>query len=150
MTYRRASLRRSDRSHCGGELLSRCMRREWSALNARALQIQLDERAFSTTVLTPGGVINIRETYDVTGEPRLHRRRDLRGGSASGRVEFLLAGPAGVTVRTLNEWGAPFRGGATETFSLVDGVLLVDTKLELEGQATPVQCRAIYRRADQS
>lgn len=96
-------------------------------------------------MVTPGGVININESYLLSGEEAKHRRRDLRSGVARGRLEAAEAaeGPA---LRTVNAWGTPFPGSAVETFTLpAENVLRVDTVLMLDG-SPPLRYRTIYRR----
>ena len=104
-------------------------------------------------MLTPGGIINICESYGLGGEATSHKRRDLRPGASAGRVELFESTDGGVDalgVRTVNEWGAPFAGGAMETFTLAaDSVLIVETELWLADEprpSAPLRYRAVYRR----
>lgn len=75
-----------------------------------------NERGF-TTVLKAGGILDVEEEYPWTGEDVVHRRRDKRRGTHTGRVCRTDNGFPCIMVR----WNDPYGGTCVDTFELVDG-----------------------------
>ena len=90
----------------------------------------------------------ISECFPLSGEAREHKRRDLRGGLASGRV--VGAQPLGDAVCVRQEWDAPFGAVAHERYALdMDGQVLVhETRLEIKAPAggEPLTFCTVYQR----
>ena len=79
-------------------------------------QIHHDKAVFSTSVCA--GIIRLKESFPLTGEPRTHARRDMRRGGARGRVcsagggllDRLAQNDGQMVIKLQHEWAEPHAG----------------------------------------
>jgi hypothetical protein len=83
----------------------------------------------------------VKEHYPLTGEPRRHRRRDLRRGGAQGSTTFNADG----TFRIDLLWGEPHSGSGHDTFVLQDVNMLNVNSVICVGGRTQAY-KSVYRR----
>ncbi|GFR45809.1 hypothetical protein Agub_g7265 [Astrephomene gubernaculifera] len=96
----------------------------------RGVRIEHDSETFIFAVFSVVSWFKVKEVYPLSGEPRRHRRRDLRRGGAQGWVE-----PLGPSLQIQQRWSDPWGGRGTDYFRLVsEDELHIESVLQVGGQ----------------
>ncbi|GLC42208.1 hypothetical protein PLESTB_000642500 [Pleodorina starrii] len=106
----------------------------------RGLQIQQDEKIFNLAVFSVIPWFKIKELFSMNGEEGKFARRDMRRGTAAGRME-----QNGDVMTFRITWDDPLRGTNTDTVYLAGPDELHVCSVLQVGDRT-VTTRSIYKR----
>ncbi|GBF88035.1 hypothetical protein Rsub_00747 [Raphidocelis subcapitata] len=108
----------------------------------RGVEVRQGGGDFEFSVLSVIPWFKITERYPLSGQPAQSRRRDLRGGSVTGRV----TAPSPDTLAVALEWGEPHGGTGEDVFSMPSADCLVIDQTTRTTGGGEVRYRSIYRR----
>ncbi|KAF8055740.1 purine nucleoside phosphorylase [Scenedesmus sp. PABB004] len=107
----------------------------------RGVQITQDEASFSMAVFSVLSWFKVSERYALDGSPSRCRRRDFRRGGHRGTA----SAPSPNTLVLSLEWGPPYGGVGTDTFTLpAPDTLHIDSAITVGGET--VSYRSVYHR----
>lgn len=107
----------------------------------RGIELRVTRDVFEMAAFSPIPLLKVKERYSLAGTPATHRRRDLRGGGATGCTTRT---PRSGGFRSVLTWGAPVAGECVDTYAVAGDVLTVTSTVRVE--AGTVTYRTVYRR----
>lgn len=107
----------------------------------RGIELKVDGDTFHMAAFSPIPLLKVREKYSLTGAPAVHRRRDLRGGGATGRTTRL---PKGGGLKSVLTWNEPAGGECVDVYAVNGDMLTVTSTIKAAGGA--ITYKSVYRR----
>ena len=107
----------------------------------RGIELRVDGDTFRMAAFSPIPLLKVREAYSLAGHPAVHRRRDRRGGGATGRTTRL---PRGGGLRSVLTWNEPHAGRCVDVYRVIGDMLTVTSTVEAAGGS--VTYKTVYRR----